>query len=105
MKGLPTVCCAPGSPPLAEDVRTEFASRFKALADPARVAIVNRLASAEELCVCVLTDELRLSQPTVSHHLKVLREAGLIEGEKRGTWSYYRLRREAIDELRNALAA
>ena len=105
MKGLPTVCCAPGSPPLAEDVRTEFASRFKALADPARVAIVNRLALAEELCVCVLTDELRLSQPTVSHHLKVLREAGLIEGEKRGTWSYYRLRREAIDELRNALAA
>ena len=103
MKGLPTVCCAPGAPPLAEDVRTEFASRFKALADPARVAIVNRLASDGECCVCELTGSFALSQPTISHHLRLLREAGIVEAEQRGTWAYYRLVPEAIDRLRAAL--
>ena len=97
------VCCAPDAPPLSEQARDDLALRFRALADPARVYIVNRLAGAGELCVCVLTEELGLSQPTVSHHLKLLRKAGLIEGEKRGTWSYYRLRPEAIAELRAAL--
>jgi ArsR family transcriptional regulator len=102
MKSLPVVtpaCCAPGSPPLAKDAAEALAARFKALADPARVAIVNRLASGEA-CVCQFTEPLGLSQPTVSHHLKILREAGLVEqASRRGTWTYYRLVPEAVDEL------
>lgn len=85
-------------PALAESL----AARFKALADPARVAIVNRLAGADEVCVCQF--RLGLSQPTVSHHLRVLREAGLIEvARKRGTWVYYRLVPEAVEQLAFAL--
>ena len=81
-----------------------LAVAFKALADPTRVAIVNRLAAAPEACVCDLTDAFSLSQPTISHHLKILRDAGLVEAERRGTWSYYRLVPGAIDELRAAFA-
>ena len=97
-------CCCPGSPPLDEQVAQALASRFKALADPSRVAIVNRLAGAEEVCVCDFIGSLGLAQPTVSHHLKVLREAGLVEvARKRGTWVYYRLVPEAVGELAFAL--
>ncbi|MGB2952900.1 MAG: metalloregulator ArsR/SmtB family transcription factor [Gaiellaceae bacterium] len=96
-------CCTPGSPPLPMDAAEALALRFKALADPARVAIVNRLA-AGEACVCEFIEPLGLSQPTVSHHLKVLREAGLIEvAARRGTWTHYRLVPEAVDELAYAL--
>ena len=102
---LPVMCCGPTTEPLAVHERDQLAAQFKALADPTRVAIVNRIAGAGELCVCVLTDEFELSQPTISHHLRVLREAGLVEASRRGTWAYYRLRREAIDGLREALAA
>src|ERR687885_413293 len=95
MKTLPLVdqaCCAPGAPPLPKPAAETLARSFKALADPARVAIVNRLAGSETCCVCQLTEPLGLSQPTVSHHLRVLREAGLVEvAERRGTWTYYRL--------------
>jgi ArsR family transcriptional regulator len=77
---------------------------FKALSDPTRVAIVNRLAAAE-CCVCDLNAAFELSQPTISHHLKVLREAGLVDSTRRGTWAYYRLVPEALDALRGALAA
>lgn len=100
---LPTICCGPATEPLSDPEREELAARFKALADPTRVAIVNRLAAAEEVCVCDLTAVFDLSQPTVSHHLKVLREAGLVESSRRGTWAYYRLVPEAIDALRGAL--
>ena len=106
MKRLPLVsapCCAPGAPPLPEAERAVLAARFKALADPTRVAIVNRLAGAEEVCVCVFVEELALAQPTVSHHLRVLREAGLVEARRRGTWGFYRLVPEAIEELGFAL--
>jgi ArsR family transcriptional regulator len=97
-------CCSPGSPPLAKGVAASLAARFKALSDPNRVAIVNRLAGADEVCVCDFLDTLRLSQPTVSHHLKVLREAGLVEvARKRGTWVFYRLVPEAVGELAFAL--
>ncbi len=96
------VCCAPGAPPLPVEQREDLAARFKALADPARVAIVNRLASQGEGCACHFMD-LGLSQPTISHHLRVLREAGLVEGEKRGTWSFYRLREDAVTEIARAL--
>src|SRR3982751_1846028 len=100
---LPTLCCGPETLPLAPEERAELASRFKALADPTRVALVNRLAATEECCVCDLTDAFELSQPTVSHHLRVLREAGLVEASRRGTWAYYRLVPEAIESLRAAL--
>ena len=82
-----------------------LATIFKALGDPTRVAIVNRLATAESLCVCDLTSAFDLSQPTISHHLRVLREAGLVEAERRATWAYYRLAPDALDALREVFAA
>ncbi|MGD0167846.1 MAG: metalloregulator ArsR/SmtB family transcription factor [Gaiellaceae bacterium] len=102
-KHLTKVCCRPGVAPQDTDAFQEHALRFKALSEPARVAIVNRLASRGEACVCELVDVLELAQPTVSHHLRVLREAGLVEHERRGTWMYYRLVPDAIDELRSTL--
>lgn len=102
LKVIRKPCCAPGAPPLPASHAVELARRFKALSDPARVAIVNQLAGADELCVCQL--RLGLSQPTVSHHLRVLREARLIEvARKRGTWVYYRLVPEAVGQLAFAL--
>ncbi len=106
MKSLPLViepCCAPGSPPLPPATLATLARRFKALADPARIAIVNRLAGVGEVCVCAFVDELGLAQPTVSHHLRILREAGLVDVERRGTWAYYRLVPEAVESLAFAL--
>jgi len=84
-------CCVPGASVLDETRRVELAATFKALADPNRVAIVNRLAGEDELCVCRLVGELGLSQPTISHHLRLLREAGLVTARRKGTWAYYRL--------------
>jgi ArsR family transcriptional regulator, arsenate/arsenite/antimonite-responsive transcriptional repressor len=83
------------------DAATRLASTFKALADPTRVSIVNQLACGDECCVCDLTETFDLSQPTVSHHLRILRDAGLVEAERRGTWAYYRLVPEAIERLRD----
>jgi ArsR family transcriptional regulator, arsenate/arsenite/antimonite-responsive transcriptional repressor len=102
---LPVLCCGPETPPLNEPERDQLAARFKALADPTRVAIVNVLSAADEVCVCNLTETFELSQPTISHHLKILREAGLVESSRRGTWAYYRLVPEAISALREALGA
>jgi ArsR family transcriptional regulator, arsenate/arsenite/antimonite-responsive transcriptional repressor len=102
---LPTLCCGPDVAPLSDASRRELAARFKALADPTRVAIVNRLAATDECCVCDLTGAFELSQPTISHHLRLLREAGLVEASRRGTWAYYRLIPEAVAELRGALGA
>jgi ArsR family transcriptional regulator, arsenate/arsenite/antimonite-responsive transcriptional repressor len=83
-------------PNAAEDL----AATFKALSDPTRIAIVSRLASGEPCCVCDLTDAFALSQPTVSHHLRILRETGLVESERRGTFAYYWLVPESIERLR-----
>ena len=102
---LPAICCGPEADPLTEPEREELAARFKALADPTRVAIVNSLSGADEVCVCNLTATFDLSQPTISHHLKILRDAGLVESTRRGTWAYYRLVPESIDALRGALGA
>ena len=102
---LPAICCGPETEPLAIHERDQLAAQFKALADPTRVAIINSLSAADEVCVCNLTDAFELSQPTISHHLKVLREAGLVESTRRGTWAYYRLVPESIDALRAALGA
>jgi ArsR family transcriptional regulator len=101
---LTKVCCRRGVAPQEADAFLEHAHRFKALSEPARVAIVNRLASCGEACVCELVNVLDLAQPTVSHHLRVLREAGLIEQQRRGTWMFYRLVPGAIDELRSTLS-
>jgi ArsR family transcriptional regulator len=102
LRVLEQPCCAPGAPPLRPELAESLAARFKALSDPARVAIVNRLAGADDVCVCEF--RLGLSQPTVSHHLRVLREAGLIEvARKRGTWVHYRLVPEAVEQLAFAL--
>jgi ArsR family transcriptional regulator, arsenate/arsenite/antimonite-responsive transcriptional repressor len=100
---LPVLCCGPTAEPLNVAERDQLAARFKALADPTRVAIVNCLSAADEVCVCNLTETFGLAQPTISHHLKILREAGLVESTRRGTWSYYRLVPEAVDALRGAL--
>lgn len=107
MKALPVLqplCCGPDVPVMPAEAATQLASTFKALSDPTRVSIVNRLAAAEECCVCDLTDAFDLSQPTVSHHLRILRDAGLVEAERRGTWAYYRLVPEAIERLRDVFA-
>jgi len=91
-------CCRPLDREGLTDVEAErTAAVFKALADPARVRIVNLLArSSEPACVCELTPALRLAQPTVSHHLKKLVEAGLLLREQRGVWAYYTLDRDAV---------
>jgi ArsR family transcriptional regulator, arsenate/arsenite/antimonite-responsive transcriptional repressor len=98
-------CCSPlGAPSLSDDQAEATAQVFKALADPHRVKIVNLLAtSPEPVCVCEFTGPLGLSQPTVSHHLKKLTQAGLLEREQRGTWAYYSLRRDALGGLAAAL--
>jgi ArsR family transcriptional regulator, arsenate/arsenite/antimonite-responsive transcriptional repressor len=100
---IPAACCAPGSPLLSTEERDDLAARFKALSDPTRLAIVNRLAGSDEVCVCAFVAELGLSQPTVSHHLRILREAGLVEARRNGTWGYYRLVPETVAALAGAL--
>ena len=97
-------CCAPGEIPRL-DLAAE-AALFRALADPHRLTILAALDRADnDVCVCDFTDALPLSQPTVSHHLRILREAGLITGERRGTWVYYRLTPDAHDRIRTGLAS
>ena len=96
--GPPIVCCAPlAAPTLDESEATATAELFKALGDPARVRIVNALASASgAVCACEFEPLLGLSQPTVSHHLKKLTDVGLLEREQRGKWAYFSLRRDAV---------
>jgi ArsR family transcriptional regulator len=97
----PIVCCAPlDAPLLDEEEAVATAELFKALGDPARVRIVNTLAtSAEPVCACEFEPALGLSQPTVSHHLKKLTDAGLLEREQRGKWAYFSLKRDAVEKL------
>jgi ArsR family transcriptional regulator len=97
------LCCSPTATRVTPDEAERLAARFKALADPTRVAIVTRLATADEVCVCDLNAAFDLSQPTISHHLKVLRDAGLVDATRRGTWAYYRLVPEAVQQLRQTL--
>ena len=97
----PVSCCAPlGAPVMDEEEALATAELFKALGDPARVRIVNVLATAEApVCACELYEPLGLAQPTVSHHLKKLTDAGLLEQEQRGKWAYFSLRRDAVEKL------
>jgi ArsR family transcriptional regulator, arsenate/arsenite/antimonite-responsive transcriptional repressor len=100
------VCCPPlleGA--LAEEDAEALAGAFKALADPARLRLVSIIASSPEgRCACDLVAPIGRSQPTVSHHLRVLREAGLVESERRGPWIWYRVVPERLEALRTALA-
>jgi ArsR family transcriptional regulator len=97
----PIACCVPLAAPLLTDEEADAtATLFRALADPARVRIVNALATTgEPVCVCELIEPLGLSQGTVSHHLKKLTDAGLLEREQRGRWAYYSLSPEAATTL------
>jgi ArsR family transcriptional regulator len=99
------VCCAPlAAPTLSEDEIDATARLFRVLGDPARIRILNALAtSAAPVCVCHLIEPLGLTQPTVSHHLKTLTEAGLLEREQRGRWAYFSLRPEAAERLGSLL--
>jgi ArsR family transcriptional regulator len=95
-------CCAPLSrEPLSLTEAEGVAPLLKALADPVRLRLMSLVASHEggEACVCDLSDAFDLSQPTISHHLKILHEAGLLDREKRGVWVYYRARTEALQNL------
>lgn len=86
---------------MTADQAEQVAPLLKALADPVRLRLMSLIASHDggEACVCDLTDPFKLSQPTISHHLKVLHDAGLLEREKRGVWVYYRARTEALGGL------
>ncbi|MEV4446491.1 MULTISPECIES: ArsR/SmtB family transcription factor [Streptomyces] len=95
-------CCQGlASAPLAEKQAVELAKAFKALGDPVRLRLLSMIASREggEVCVCELTPAFELSQPTISHHLKLLRQAGLIDCERRGTWVYYWVLPGVLDRL------
>ena len=95
-------CCAPlSAQPLTMEQAGQVAPLLKALADPVRLRLMSLVASREdsEACVCDLNDAFDLSQPTISHHLKVLHEAGLVDRDKRGVWVYYRARPQALGAL------
>lgn len=105
--GRAVACCAPlVREPLSAGGAVQLAEVLKALADPARLRLVSMIAAHEggEACVCDLTEPLGLSQPTVSHHLKVLLAAGLIARDKRGVWAYYRLVPSALTGLGELLS-
>jgi ArsR family transcriptional regulator len=93
--------------PLAAPEAAELARGFRALADPVRLRLLSLIAShaGGEACVCELTPRFELTGPTISHHLKVLREAGLVEGQRRGTWVYYRVVPRALAPLSQLLDA
>jgi ArsR family transcriptional regulator len=96
-------CCAPTAAPSLTRAETQaLAARLKALADPTRLRMLDLLAQqTEPLCVCDMTDQFEQNQPTISHHLKLLREADLVDCEKRGIWAFY----WATDDGRKSLAA
>ena len=103
-RALPVIdCCPPPGAALDAEAAGRLSEAFSLLADPARVRLLSLIASAGESCVCDLTEPLELSQPTVSHHLRLLQEAGLVEREQRGRWAFYRLQREPLRELAGVL--
>ncbi|MFD7905901.1 ArsR/SmtB family transcription factor [Kitasatospora sp. NPDC059722] len=106
--GTAVACCSPMvREPLDEEAAVDLARMFKALSDPVRLRLLSLIASHEggEACVCDLTGPFDVSQPTISHHLKVLREAGLVGSERRGTWVYYWVLPVALAKLSALLQA
>jgi ArsR family transcriptional regulator len=101
----PIACCAPvTAASLSDDEAQATAALFKALGDPARVRILNLLATGDgPVCVCHLVEPVGLAQPTVSHHLKVLVEAGLLDRDQRGKWAFYAINPEAAARLAGLL--
>ena len=103
LEPVPTaeVCAPLRSAPLSVEDATQLSMRLKALADPARLRLVSLLLVSKngELCTCDVTEPLGLSQPTISHHFRKLAEAGLVTGERRGTWTYYRIVPQALAAL------
>ena len=105
-EALRVMCCGPARPaPLDADDASTLAHGFAALGDPVRLQLLGLIAGgdADGVCVCDLVEPVGKSQPTVSHHLKTLRDAGLITGARRGTWVYYRIVPEQLAALRDAL--
>jgi ArsR family transcriptional regulator len=98
--------CCPSvlAEPLAEPDAEDLAAVFAAMADPVRLRLLSLVADAGELCSCNLEEPLGKSQPTISHHTKVLAEAGLIRGEKRGRWVWWQIVPERLEAVRNSLA-
>lgn len=95
-------CCSPLlREPLSLDAAARLAPLMKALADPVRLRLLSIVAASQdgEACVCDLNDAFDLSQPTISHHLKVLHEAGLLDRTKRGVWVYYAVRRDVLADI------
>ena len=103
----PTFCCTPiTSDRLGAEAAQQLTDDLTILAHPIRLQILDLLARSDgDVCVCDLESALPVKQPTVSHHLRLLREAGLIDCERRGLWAYYFVRREAVAALRQRLAA
>ncbi|MBB5790330.1 ArsR/SmtB family transcription factor [Jiangella mangrovi] len=95
-------CCTPTSA-MSDDDASLLAGMFKALADPARVKILSMLLNADEVCACDFSASIGKTAATTSHHLKLLRDAGLITGDRRGTWIYYRVIPERLAAIRDAL--
>jgi ArsR family transcriptional regulator, arsenate/arsenite/antimonite-responsive transcriptional repressor len=104
----PEACAQPAlvSEPIDDASAVALAQVFKALGDPVRLRLVSLIGARDggEVCVCDLTSAFDLSQPTISHHLRVLREAGIIESERRGTWVYYRLVHAALERMAGLLS-
>jgi ArsR family transcriptional regulator len=99
------VCCAPlQTSPLGEGEAAELAKVFAALGDPVRLRLLSLVAAHDEVCSCELEDPLGKSQPTISHHTKALADAGLITGEKRGRWMFWRIVPERLAALHAALS-
>ena len=96
-------CTPPGTPTVTEPDAETYAAWFKALADPTRIRILNLLAQSDEsVCVCDITDHFLLGQPTISHHLKVLRDVRFVIAERRGTFMHYRVNHACLAEFPDA---
>jgi len=105
---LLTECCTPVVRKVIQPIEAEvLAGGFKALADPARLRLISLVAAQQggEACVCELTDPIGLSQPTVSHHLKILVDAGILSREQRGKWAYYRVVPVTLNALAELIAS
>lgn len=102
----PVACCTPVRSEVLDEAQAELLARsFGALADPVRLRLLSYVAAAgDEVCACDLTAVAQRSQPTVSHHMKVLHDAGLVTRDKRGLWVWYRIAPDRLDALRSVLA-
>jgi ArsR family transcriptional regulator len=106
--GVPEACAIPlVREPIDHSAAAGLARAFRALADPVRLRLVSLIGAHQggEACVCELTDAFELTQPTISHHLKILRDAGIIGSQRRGTWVYYRLEPAALERMGALLSA